>query len=630
MCLNDDPQHGVAKNPVQWAHLCPLIFQELESRSCRGHKVMISATALTVNLPVFAAGGPITSTRWRPPSRAGRAERCGSALSTSVQPLFEPGGALGALHPGEPGRLKHKAMMLAEVFQRSSSNVEGRHGSLSSRNHELRGLDHPRKRACLTAVHNFLRMRPDGTTAAERFFGQKLRSMFAMILEAVEIPPLRPSVRRDEPEGRLQGGRVAAVMIEALKVSSDRANSMDTLHGLLGMPALLLWCCVVFTALSSVLLALEVLLRGVRAALQRRRLQRRTQARTVAFSDAYDDPEEGRRMPPLQPPAMEYHTYLGFIPKASVTTEGYCTNRYHFRYAEDFPVHKAPHELRIFITGGSKAWGAGVTQGTLYTQEMEASFQRAYPTVCTRVICAAGTAYCSVQERIMVENHIAPLAPDYIVMFSGRNDCFFGYVGRDIRQEQDYFGYRRRIHPDEHASDPSYDEYGLKLHYLVAVLRSRWQRAGQAPPGARASVPPARVVDILRDNIHSVSDLAKRQQCTVLFYLGASIFCTAKRLSPWEQSIVARGAKHIPGFPAYNRQVYSMLRTVLPRDAQENGYLFVDGDEAIQAEERSVFVDNTHISDRGYRLVAQHLFQALDPYVRQQTTSRYSGSSAHR
>ena len=59
MYLNDDPQHGVAKNPVQWAHLRPLIFQELESHSCRGHKVMIAAMALTVNLPVFAAGGPI-------------------------------------------------------------------------------------------------------------------------------------------------------------------------------------------------------------------------------------------------------------------------------------------------------------------------------------------------------------------------------------------------------------------------------------------------------------------------------------------------------------------------------------------------------------------------------------------
>jgi hypothetical protein len=52
-----------------------------------------------------------------------------------------------------------------------------------------RGLAHPRKRACLTAIHNFFLTRPDETTAAERFFGQKPWSMFAAILASVEIPP---------------------------------------------------------------------------------------------------------------------------------------------------------------------------------------------------------------------------------------------------------------------------------------------------------------------------------------------------------------------------------------------------------------------------------------------------------
>jgi len=104
-------------------------------------------------------------------------------------PLFEPGGAWGALSPMEQTQLKHKATTLAEVFQRSSSNVEGRNGYLSLRNHQLRGLDHPRKRACLTAIHNFFLTRADGTTAAERFFGQKPRAMLAAILAAVEIPP---------------------------------------------------------------------------------------------------------------------------------------------------------------------------------------------------------------------------------------------------------------------------------------------------------------------------------------------------------------------------------------------------------------------------------------------------------
>ena len=104
-------------------------------------------------------------------------------------PLFEPGGPLSALSSEAQDQLHDEAKRLAAVFQRSSANVEGRNGYLSLRNHQLRGLDLPRKRECFTAIHNFFLTRPDGTTAAERFFGQKPRSMFAAILASVELPP---------------------------------------------------------------------------------------------------------------------------------------------------------------------------------------------------------------------------------------------------------------------------------------------------------------------------------------------------------------------------------------------------------------------------------------------------------
>jgi len=104
-------------------------------------------------------------------------------------PLFEPGGVLSVLSPAIQKQLHDEAKRLATVFQRSSSNVEGRNGYLSLRSHQLRGLDLPRKRECFTAMHNFFLTRPEGTTAAERFFGQKPRSMFAAILDAVELPP---------------------------------------------------------------------------------------------------------------------------------------------------------------------------------------------------------------------------------------------------------------------------------------------------------------------------------------------------------------------------------------------------------------------------------------------------------
>jgi hypothetical protein len=104
-------------------------------------------------------------------------------------PLFEPGSALSMLQPEAQDQLYDEAKRLAMVFQRSSSNVEGRNGYLSLRSHQLRGLDLPRKRECFTAIHNFFLTRPDGTTAAERFFGQKPRSMFAAILASVELAP---------------------------------------------------------------------------------------------------------------------------------------------------------------------------------------------------------------------------------------------------------------------------------------------------------------------------------------------------------------------------------------------------------------------------------------------------------
>src|SRR5262245_816787 len=55
-------------------------------------------------------------------------------------PLFEPGGVLSALSPAAQDQLHDEAKRLAAVFQRSSSNEEGRNGSLVVRHAPLRGI----------------------------------------------------------------------------------------------------------------------------------------------------------------------------------------------------------------------------------------------------------------------------------------------------------------------------------------------------------------------------------------------------------------------------------------------------------------------------------------------------------
>ena len=110
-------------------------------------------------------------------------------VAMTFQPFAANSMAVALPSPEAQDHLYDEAKRLAAVFQRSSSNVEGRNGYLSLRNHQLRGLDLPRKRECFTTIHNFFLTRPDGTTAAERFFGQKPRSMFGAILASVELAP---------------------------------------------------------------------------------------------------------------------------------------------------------------------------------------------------------------------------------------------------------------------------------------------------------------------------------------------------------------------------------------------------------------------------------------------------------
>ena len=129
-------------------------------------------------------------------------------------PLFESGGALGALSPMEHNQLKHKAKTLAEVLQRSSANVAERNGDLSLRNHQRRGLDHLRKRECLTAGHTFLLVRPDGTTRQSAFSGRSPGRCLPRYWSQWRSL-LLPSGLRDEQWDRLKGCRVADAVIKA-------------------------------------------------------------------------------------------------------------------------------------------------------------------------------------------------------------------------------------------------------------------------------------------------------------------------------------------------------------------------------------------------------------------------------
>ncbi len=108
------------------------------------------------------------------------------------------GGVASRLDAQERQNLERAAYDCADVFQRSSSCIEGRNGRLSQWEHAMRRV-HPKKLAGLTVVHNYWIRRPDGSTAAERFFGSPPRPLLDWLIERMPLPS-RPARRRPRPE----------------------------------------------------------------------------------------------------------------------------------------------------------------------------------------------------------------------------------------------------------------------------------------------------------------------------------------------------------------------------------------------------------------------------------------------
>jgi len=85
------------------------------------------------------------------------------------------------------------AQEMVGKFHRASSAVEGRNGFLSQIYHNNRGLNSKRLKA-LTVMHNYFITRSDGSTAAQRLFGEKPPDLFEWLLHQMgELPlPRKP------------------------------------------------------------------------------------------------------------------------------------------------------------------------------------------------------------------------------------------------------------------------------------------------------------------------------------------------------------------------------------------------------------------------------------------------------
>jgi len=127
---------------------------------------------------------------------------------------------------------------------------------------------------------------------------------------------------------------------------------------------------------------------------------------------------------------------------------------------------------------------------------------------------------------------------------------------------------------------PEYEDYDLKLIYMIDKVKYRLGNPGESIKQKikQIKIDPEYVVDDLTKNITTISDLAKRQGFSLVFYLQPSLYNTKKELSEYETYNVEQDKQNLALFPKMHSEIYDLYRNELPKLAEREDFIFIDSD----------------------------------------------------
>ncbi len=272
-------------------------------------------------------------------------------------------------------------------------------------------------------------------------------------------------------------------------------------------------------------------------------------------------------------------------------------NAWQMRNSEEVQIPKPAGVYRIFLTGGSTAFGSGApsqdkTIGSLLNG-MLADRLSQQTRLRYEVFTFANPSWASTQERIAIENYLSELQPDLVVSLSGNNDVFWGDAGRNVL----WFA-------------AGADEYFQTL--ANTGLKTAGRKELSPLPQARPTSQPvaAELVSYrLEKNARLSAQALQHVNADWIFFLQPTLSVTRKALSSREQAFV-------PASKNYFVQCYELMSSRLAGLRQSN-FRFVDLSKIFDGHQATdeVFLDQFHFGDKGNAVIADAMFYAIANYL---------------
>lgn len=337
-----------------------------------------------------------------------------------------------------------------------------------------------------------------------------------------------------------------------------------------------------------------------------------------------------------------------------------------FRRDEDVALQKPPGTVRIFIVGGSAAYGSGglyteienrysrIDNHQLLDWYLEQKLNAAFPSRHWEVINAATNEFRVHQDLAEIESRLLRYHPDFVILLDGHNDVS-GLMNAPP-------------HYDPYGATPHLEEFNLLANpgsgRAISFFLATWLRTNSAffrfmtdhlqwaaaqskrehNARSREFGNPVQPSDLTQQEraqlslalsqidsythtvrqIHRILDLDGVES---VFLLQPELALSHKPLTAMEKALLDYHRRVSgPFFIAAIEQFFPQLATRTLAVAQRDAFRFLDLTGVFDQSEEQTFTDYCHLTPEGYRITAERVFRFLeDSFAQKAGVSRVPG-----
>ncbi len=293
--------------------------------------------------------------------------------------------------------------------------------------------------------------------------------------------------------------------------------------------------------------------------------------------------------------------FVGNAPKPGKHNNAFI-NSMQLRADHEILLPKPPNVYRIFITGGSTAYGSGAPdqQRTIagYLAGMLNANRASSKGLKYEVLTAANPAWASTHERIMIENRLSELEPDMVISFSGNNDVHWGYKGRNSLWFKAYA-----------------DDFFLGLVNRAYKI-SGYGNLVDVPETEPSPEDPSLVAARIVKNVTLSSYVLSLNKATYFFFLQPTLAVSKKVLTDNERLLLDDKKEKHQKEKAYFAECYAKMAPSL-KNLKIDNFRFVNLSDIFDDtdEGEDIFVDSYHFGDKGNEMAARNIFRHIKTFI---------------